>query len=748
MKSHAPTSTELLPCLHCGGTNLSTDAYSVQPDNFHSAYIECGDCEARGPNALTVDGWLSSKEEAISEAIAAWNLRAPAQEQAKPHDTDCPARSGSPCVCYVGEQAKPSEADSSSAAPSDHSMPLDMAQARRWIFQLRTRVDSLLDIINATSPTVAAPSDALLKAIIEVVGCFEAAQAEGLEEALVDTTDDRLRDLVERRLMYALHAAQPFAPRVFRDGDAICAVWPDFIDLQISPAGFGDTKEDAINKLLAALAAPTGASQSAVPVERFSIYEDHGRANMIGDDDGEYVLYSDYAAALATPPAAMPAQASDPVAWAVFAPDGNCRIWFGDIEAARRWKAGYEPTLSSELTPLYTHPATSQSADQVQELSALPELPTPWQSFPQASEGSRNHYADDQMQVYARAYGLLCRQGGSDAAIRVPAPSEDAPDIAEIHSAVLALQCNPANTIPEKVAFLAGIHRAAAVVSLFRAARPAPVGAGMAVDVEPLSMSMCANRDYLAGWNECLAAVRAAPATPIAEKGGVMNVPRDTLEGIYEAMNHMGDILNDMDIFEDEDDKVTDAFEDIRELLAQPATEQAKPSQCVGCEGSPAPGNSPCGVCGEQAKPETGGGDWGGHALLCIGGKKGPCNCGAEQAKPETVEQAGAVDDPLLGVFTDAESLFVAMGVDGKSIAALERDAAHWRALLTAVMREIPKRHLNRNGDAPGHSHSVPGIWDSDNGDKAGKPCAWCLVWKKANDAISASATHKGEENG
>lgn len=46
-----------------------------------------------------------------------------------------------------------------------------------------------------------------------------------------------------------------------------------------------------------------------------------------------------------------------PKAWAVFAPDGNCRIWFGDIEAARRWKARYEPTLSSELTPLYTRPA-------------------------------------------------------------------------------------------------------------------------------------------------------------------------------------------------------------------------------------------------------------------------------------------------------------------------------------------------------------------------------------------------------
>lgn len=63
---------------------------------------------------------------------------------------------------------------------------------------------------------------------------------------------------------------------------------------------------------------------------------------------------------------AMTAEASEPsgepVAWAVFAPDGNCRIWFGDIEAAQRWKAGYEPTLSSELTPLYTHPATKQAS--------------------------------------------------------------------------------------------------------------------------------------------------------------------------------------------------------------------------------------------------------------------------------------------------------------------------------------------------------------------------------------------------
>lgn len=35
------------------------------------------------------------------------------------------------------------------------------------------------------------------------------------------------------------------AERVFMDGNAWCAVLPDFIDLQASPAGFGATPEEA-----------------------------------------------------------------------------------------------------------------------------------------------------------------------------------------------------------------------------------------------------------------------------------------------------------------------------------------------------------------------------------------------------------------------------------------------------------------------------------------------------------------------
>ena len=41
----------------------------------------------------------------------------------------------------------------------------------------------------------------------EVRGCFEAAEVEGLQTALAETTDSRLKDLVERRLMYAYSAA-------------------------------------------------------------------------------------------------------------------------------------------------------------------------------------------------------------------------------------------------------------------------------------------------------------------------------------------------------------------------------------------------------------------------------------------------------------------------------------------------------------------------------------------------------------
>lgn len=45
--------------------------------------------------------------------------------------------------------------------------------------------------------------------------------------------------------------AEPIGkPHIRKDGAAWCATHPDFIDLQVSPAGFGDTPEEAVANLL------------------------------------------------------------------------------------------------------------------------------------------------------------------------------------------------------------------------------------------------------------------------------------------------------------------------------------------------------------------------------------------------------------------------------------------------------------------------------------------------------------------
>ena len=57
------------------------------------------------------------------------------------------------------------------------------------------------------------------------------------------------------------------------------------------------------------------------------------------------------------------------------------------------------------------------------------------------------------------------------------------------------------------------------------------------------------------------------------------------------------------------------------------------------------------------------------------------------------------------------------------------RLSAEDRAILEAVRRELNE---GNRGDAPGHAHHRPGIWDDDNRPAiAGKPCAWCMTWAK-----------------
>ena len=75
------------------------------------------------------------------------------------------------------------------------------------------------------------------------------------------------------------------------------------------------------------------------------------------------------------------------------------------------------------------------------------------------------------------------------------------------------------------------------------------------------------------------------------------------------------------------------------------------------------------------------------------------------------------------------------------------KDAERQRDELLAVIQLViaEMEHRDRSdGNAPGHGHEIPGVWDSDNGALAGKPCAWCAVWKKAKEIRYTIAGVKG----
>ncbi|BEH34190.1 hypothetical protein [Burkholderia pseudomallei] len=81
-----------------------------------------------------------------------------------------------------------------------------------------------------------------------------------------------------------------------------------------------------------------------------------------------------------------------------------------------------------------------------------------------------------------------------------------------------------------------------------------------------------------------------------------------------------------------------------------------------------------------------------------------------------------------------------------EAAAADKRNALAFRDLMAAVIRNINHGEYNRPyrgiENAPGHAHDMPGIWDSDNGAKAGTQCAWCATW---NAARAALAQRQGE---
>ncbi len=106
------------------------------------------------------------------------------------------------------------------------------------------------------------------------------------------------------------------------------------------------------------------------------------------------------------------------------------------------------------------------------------------------------------------------------------------------------------------------------------------------------------------------------------------------------------------------------------------------------------------------------------------------------QVIEQKLARLAQVEAELLRVQQERAALAGALRLAGAS--------SPWKSILEAVVREMQSRRVHgspkEKGNAPGHAHEIPGIWDSDNGDLAGHPCAWCTTWNAAVTMLAAAS--------
>lgn len=173
-----------------------------------------------------------------------------------------------------------------------------------------------------------------------------------------------LERLYENGHMEALwQCCQAFTAATQRDAMAVaeavrvamvqsCESWPGIVeatkrvDLAAIVKAVRPSKPEPVNQqLLAALK------------DIANDYADRFDIASSSTNPGIKIVIEQARAAIAAAEAAQPASAQqqgEPVAWAAFASNGNCRIWFGDKASADNWA---EATgIHGPLTPLYTAP--------------------------------------------------------------------------------------------------------------------------------------------------------------------------------------------------------------------------------------------------------------------------------------------------------------------------------------------------------------------------------------------------------
>lgn len=81
------------------------------------------------------------------------------------------------------------------------------------------------------------------------------------------------------------------------------------------------------------------------------------------------------------------------------------------------------------------------------------------------------------------------------------------------------------------------------------------------------------------------------------------------------------------------------------------------------------------------------------------------------------------------------KAMFAAISKQVRADRAMRNAGPHMLKALQGIMAK-----LDTGRDAPGHHHTVAGVWDADNDPEiAGKPCEWCAHWALARAAIAAA---------
>lgn len=109
------------------------------------------------------------------------------------------------------------------------------------------------------------------------------------------------------------------------------------------------------------------------------------------------------------------------------------------------------------------------------------------------------------------------------------------------------------------------------------------------------------------------------------------------------------------------------------------------------------------------------------------------CNGGTAQAAVNLLTDRDQLRAEVAGLKTGYEAYERVNAELKAECEALRKDLRNWQEVVDAVKREAADRVTHTShGNAPGHCHSISGVWDGDNGALAGKECAWCKTWNAA----------------